>query len=555
MKETPKLSPIQLIRKTLQLDKDTVWMMAIFGVCISLLSLVIPIAVQTVVNTLAFSRFTQPIFVLVIIVVVCLFFAGILRVCQLSVLESKQQELFVNIALLFSNRLKRLNNQAIRDHRGPELVNRFFEVIPVQKTLSLILIYGLEVIIQSITSFLLLAFYHPYLMALELVIVVMTTLSIILPYRKAIKSAFDESDHKHETATWLEEYFHSSTLFKFAKTSDYTHNKVDDALCRYVSARKSHFRQLILHFIGFYSTYIVANALLLGLGGYLVIKQRLTLGQLVASEIILNILMGSFIRFSYSLKQLYDLAASSRKLNSIFNFEFDKDIDSISETNRTFFADQLNRAPSLKVNHLSFYRNKKCILNNINITFDSGKTHVIFGPPQSGKTVLMELIMGFQQPPDGQILVNDIALNEDTILLLRNISTFVQREEFVLGTILENITLSNDGYCTTKLTQLLTQFGVMETINHLSNGLDTNMLDVQPQLSANTLFKLIIIRIIVSEPKLIFIDQYFDKVNAELIQLTLSSFNEHLEHPTIIIATENPELAKIADNYVELGLP
>ncbi len=527
---------LKLVKDTLKINRDVVFVLSVFSVFISIFTLVIPIAVQTIVNTLAFSTLKQPLVILVIIVVIILVFAGLLRICQMMVVESVQQEIFVRIALQFARLLPRLNIRLLDEHRGPEIINRFFEIIPIQKTLGIILIYLLELFIQAITGLTLLALYHPYLLILDIFLIISFIAALVLPYKKALNTALAESDNKHKMVAWLEEYLHCPTLVKFSQNEDVLLDKVDGSLNEYLNCRQRHFKSILKHFIGFYGIYIMANAALLAIGGYLVIQQQLTLGQLVASEIVLNALVSSFLRFSYHLRDLYALAASSKKIDSVFNLSYEPQIDTQSTENGIIL--EIDSPPALTFDKIS-YQHPSCLegFERVSLDIKPGAINTIYSEASLTKSTLLDILLGFSDDYQGAVRVNDIILSLEDKILLRERTVLLQDIEFFPGTLQENITLNKVNVSKEILTDYFRQFKILEDIENLPQRFNSYILKHRHDLTLATMYKICLIRALLLNPLILIIDEVLDKIPVDDVRLILSCLEKAKNKPTIIITT------------------
>ena len=278
------------------LNRETMVSIVVISVIVSALSLIVPIAAQWLVNIVAFTRVMQPIILVSTIVLIILFATALLSLWQHIIVETIQQKLFAKVVLDCARKLPFLHSKVFEKHRGPELVNQFFDVITVQKSLADILLYGTNIILYSFFGMILLASYHPYFITFDLLLITGLVLSILIPYKTAMTMARKECSQKHLIAAWLEEIVHNPNLFRFTKHHRFALQEADKRLVGYLRARNTHFKMLLYHLGGIYGVSVLATTGLLGLGGYLVIKNQLSLGQFVAAEIILSSVVNSFKR-------------------------------------------------------------------------------------------------------------------------------------------------------------------------------------------------------------------------------------------------------------------
>ena len=310
-----KNRPWLRLRAFFGLERRELWIVVIYALVLGSVSLAVPVAAQSLVNTVAFGSVLQPLVALTILLLGVLTFAGVLGVLETYVVEVLQRRVFVRVADDFGRRIPSVRADVLDKKFGPELVNRFFDVLTIQKSLSGLLLDGLTIALQTIIGMILLGFYHPLLLAFDVVLVVLLSLVLVLG-RGAVATGLKESSAKYKTAAWLEDVSRASHLFRGVKAQQYAAQRTE-MLCRdYLSARKRHFRILLRQITGGFGLQIVAMVALLGVGGWLVIDRQLTLGQLVAAELVIASIGASFVKLGKNLEKLYDLNVGVMKVAS-----------------------------------------------------------------------------------------------------------------------------------------------------------------------------------------------------------------------------------------------
>lgn len=311
------VSPWTRARMFLALDRNDIAVVFVYALAIGALSLAAPAAVQALVNNVAFGTALQPVVVLTMLLAVGLAFSAVLRAFQTVVVEVVQQRLFVRVVSDLARRLPRVEPAALERQDGRELANRFFDVFTIQKTSAGLLIDGLGLLLQTLIGFALLAFYHPVLLAFDVALALVLLVVIAVLGRGAVKSALEESAAKYETAAWIETLAARPLLFKSARGPERAAHKADELAHRYLDARRRHFRRLLAQTVGGMAIQVLASTALLGIGGALVLDGQLTLGQLVAAELVVSALGYAFGRIGKYLEQVYDLVASINKLTAL----------------------------------------------------------------------------------------------------------------------------------------------------------------------------------------------------------------------------------------------
>ena len=311
------LGPLARLRRLAALEREDLRVVVIYAAAAGLVSLAVPIAAQSLVNMVAFTALLQPLIVLTLFVLVGLLFWGFTSTLQQSVIERLNQRFFVRTAHDVAGRLLDADVAALRGRLAPDLTNRFFDVVVVQKAASTLLVEGLSAVLQAVLSLLLLAFYHPALLAFDLVLLGCIAFVLFVLGRGGVDTAIKVSKVKHQTGAWLEQLASSLVAFKGPRATEFAFQRTDALARSYVGARAKHFRVLLRQIIASHVLQALATAALLGLGGALVIRGQLTLGQLVAAELAVTGVLASVAKSSKSLANYYDLNAALDKVGSL----------------------------------------------------------------------------------------------------------------------------------------------------------------------------------------------------------------------------------------------
>ncbi|MCW8408875.1 ABC transporter transmembrane domain-containing protein [Legionella sp. PATHC035] len=514
------------------LDRPTLISIALISLIASLFTLSIPIAAQTLINLIAFGKLMQPVLTLSLIVFILMAALGALNVWQTVILEVIQQKLMVKISLNLTNHFTRLSLDSFSTHHGPELVNRFFEVATINKSLASLLLYGVNLGLQLFLGLLLLLIYHPLFIIFDVAIILSILLIIFIPFRKGLESAKKECAEKHQVGAWLEELLINRFLFRFSNYNHYATLQSDKHLVSFLNARKTHFKQLIKHQIGFYLLAAFSSSLLLGLGGYLVIKNQLSLGQLVAAEIVLGALIYAFKRFGVLLENYYDLIASKNKIDVVLNLP----LEEIKIDLNALFV-------PIQTIEIKFANKRHAIASLNNPLF------VYSQDAQNCKT-FSESLLGFGKKYDMHVQVNQQLCNEKHRAALRQYSLLLRRPEWFVGTIYDNLVLNHKSISPKQVMEQLNHFGLSEKIVHQPLGLKAVIYDWQNEFTEFELIALMIVRIILLEPQLLIIDRTFDGLERDKIDLLMGPLL-NLKNTLMILVSQTHEFTEIS-NYAVL---
>jgi putative ABC transport system ATP-binding protein len=293
----------------------------IYGIGVSVLTLAIPISVQSLVNTVAFGVLTQPLVVLSIVLLLLLLFSGVLNALQVYVIELFQRRFFARTTLEVTQKLLKSSHEFVYQQNAVEFTNRFFDVMTVQKSFTTLITGGVAVILQTLVGLILLAFYHPYFLVFDILLIISLYYIWALFWRDALGTAVVESKAKYKVASWLEEVARENLFFKSNSRMEYALKVSDKNVIHYLDSRSKHFKTVFYQTILLLGTYALMSSLILGLGGYLVIEGQLTLGQLVAAELVVTVILASFSKAGKFLESFYDLFAAIDKLSQFYDLK------------------------------------------------------------------------------------------------------------------------------------------------------------------------------------------------------------------------------------------
>ncbi len=520
------LSPMRRLAAFLKPESRDIRTVFIFAIFVGILSLTLPLAVEALVNTIAFGRYFQPLVVLSLIVFVFLSFRAGLGVMMTIVVEIIQRRLFVRVVDDLALRLTRVPVAKLKKSHGPELVNRFFDIVNIQKITAKLLLESLMLIVQTVIGLSVLAFYHPFLLGYDIGLIAMMTIVLVLMGRGAVKTAKQESELKYQTAAWLQEIVRHPTTFKFNGGLGFAINRADELAGRYIQCRRDHFRILIRQVTFSMLMQAVAATVLLGLGGYLVIEGQMTLGQLVAAELIVTVILGSFSKIGKDLESFYDLLASVDKLGKLFDLPAEP-------------ADKLRLAQhdgptGIKLVELKFVQGSE---ESLNVDIEPGTTAALVGSAGSGKTKVIETIAGLHSPIDGYALVNDFRVDLIGAESLQSRIGFINEIEIFEGNVDENLRLGRREIDSQSINDVIEKMGLQSTITNLEDGIKTGLSVSGFPLSSGQAIRLVLARALIARPGALLIDGLLDRLSDDDLDDVLSRLGKYAGNTTILIAT------------------
>jgi ABC-type bacteriocin/lantibiotic exporter with double-glycine peptidase domain len=375
------LTTLQRFYRMLKTDRREISYIYLYAIFAGLINLTLPLGVQAILNLLQGGAVSSGWWLLIGVVTVGTLMSGILVIMQMSVSETLQRRIFTRVAFDFAQRFPNLRTEAVRNVHLPEVVNRFFDTLTIQKGLPKILMDLSTAIMQIVFGLLLLSFYHPLFIAFGAILVIVLVLIIRLSSPLGFSTSMKESKYKYEVAHWLEELARTIQTFKLAGSSPLPLNRTDAYVSNYLDAKESHFRILLLQFSAIVGFKTLVTFVILSLGGWLVISNQINIGQFVAAEIIIILIVNSSEKMILTLETVYDVLTALEKIGAV------ADLPVESEKGVNFSEVDSGKGMTVKIQNLSHYFSdaERPILKNINLDIKSGEKICITGYNGSGK--------------------------------------------------------------------------------------------------------------------------------------------------------------------------
>ncbi len=501
-----------------------------------ILTLAIPLTAQFAVNTLAAGIMIQPLVVLTFAVLSALIFAGVLRLLKLILLERLQQRVFARVALKLADRLPRIHHSALVTEYAPQLVNRFFDVITIQKSLAKLLLDGPSALMQVLLGLLLMAFYSPYLLAFDIFLILFVVFVVTVLGIGGLRTSIHESYQKYHVAEWLEELARCHRGFKMNGDYSFAMERADNLVMSYIQARRAHFRVLFRQAMGNYFFRAIATAGVLAIGSFLVVENQLTLGQLVAAELLIVGVLEGLEKLIRLLEIVYDLLTGVDKVGHVTDLPVERETGKPIPNHHT--------AVTVNCRGVQFsYLDGADILADLNLTIKA-KEHVsLVGASGAGKSTLASLLCGLQEPTHGIVQLNGLDVREANLKSLREVVSLVSdTNEIFEGTVEENILMGRDHISYQDLQWALEITQLSDELTRLPAGMQTKLLGEGRNLSRGQNQRLLLARAIVGRPKLLILDEAFTGIDEnDKLQILSELFSDERDW-TILDISHDPEV-------------
>jgi ABC-type bacteriocin/lantibiotic exporter with double-glycine peptidase domain len=533
--------------RLLRLDGKEITALYLLSILSGLIQLSLPLGIQAIINfaIVATGRNQLPasMWVLIFLVVLGVLFTGMLKINQMKIVEKIQQKIFTRFSFEFSQRIPKLNVKSIDQYHLPELVNRFFDIPTLQKSMAKLLLDIPTAVIQLCFGLILLAFYNSVFIVFGIILLVILYLILYISSPKGFEASLEESNYKYEIAGWIQEIARGIKTFKFFNTYNLHLEKTNTFLEGYLNSRNRHFQILKLQYWSLVVFKILITAAMLIVGGILLIRQDINLGQFIAAEIIILTIMSAVEKLIISLETVYDLLTSVEKITKIT----DKPID---EDGSYQFVKKLGI--EIEAKNLSFGFSNTFILKDISFHIQPGQKVAITGDGDSGKTILLRMLTGVFQDFEGDLSFNQIPINNYNLNTLRNhIGIYMQKQDIFSATLWENITLGNPEVNEQDVIDTFKLVGLEQFFRGLNKGFDTHLEPTGKQLSASTVQKLLIARSLLNQPSLLLLDEPM-KLIADDIKQSLQNYLFGLKDVTIVFTTNDPALIAKCDLVIHL---
>jgi len=540
------LNPWKRFVGLLSLEKKDILQITYYAIFSGFMTLTLPLGIQAIINLIQGAQISTSWVVLVILVTLGVAFNGALQLMQLRIIESLQQKIFTRASFELSYRFPKIKMEALRAYYPPELANRFFDTLTIQKGLSKILIDAPAALLQILFALILLSFYHPFFIVFGFMLLALIYTVFKYTAVKGLESSLEESKHKYRVAHWIQEVARSIVSFKLSGKTQLALDKNDHLVKDYLNAREKHFKVLVLQFIQMIGFKVLVTAGLLLIGGALVLNQEMNIGQFVAAEIIIILVISSVEKLILGLESFYDVLTSLEKLGQVV----DKELE--SQKGDTISAETSFNLILSKVFYSVPDRDTP-ILSDINLEISNQCRVLVRGESGSGKSSLLRLLAGIIDPTSGRIFINDAALSSLHLNSYRALLGLSLSEETPFeGTIRENVSFNNLEVTDQRIRAVFNEIGLKEFLKDQPNGLDTYLKPEGKQIAYTVAKKIILARAIIKNPKLLILEDPLDQFSMEEAANIITYITDPIHNWSLIVVSANKQWESSCNTIVNL---
>ena len=504
------LTSWQRLVNLLKLDRKDVLQVFYYAIFSGLVGLSLPLGIQAIINLIQGAQVSTSWIILVILVTLGVAFSGVLQLMQIRIIENIQQKIFTRSSFEFTYRFPKIKMSELRNYYPPELANRFFDTLNIQKGVSKLLIDFPTALLQIVFGLLLLSLYHPFFIVYGVLLLGLIYVVFKYTISRGLETSLAESKQKYKVAHWIQEVARCIVSFKLSGKTSHALQKNDYLVSGYLEARESHFRILVLQFIQMIGFKILVTAGLLIIGGLLVLNQEMNIGQFVAAEIIILLVISSVEKLIVGLESFYDVLTALEKLGQVVDKEVETDQKDLELFEQEDFKMDLENivynVPKTDIN----------ILNGLSMSIEKKDRILITGANGSGKSTLLHLISGLIEPTRGSIYVNGVRLKSENLNHFRSkIGQSLKLETPFEGTLKENITFGNPEITKEDILWVLDVTGLSKVVKDMEDGIDTVIFPEGKQISYTVAKKIVLARSLVKRPKLLVLRDPLDQFDED----------------------------------------
>lgn len=537
-------TPWQRLVQLLLRERREVLLALFYATVSGVVSLVLPLTVQAV-TTLAFNRqVVQPAVLLIAFIVAGTALAGVLAIVQQHAVEVIQQRVFARMGLEFAFRLPRISYERAAREDLPEQMNRFFEVVTIQKSVSKLLTDSTTALLQVFFGLLLLTAYHPAFTLFGLGLLAALALVFWWTGPRGLRTAVDESKYKYRVVHWLEEMARTLGTLKFAGRSNLAVDRMDHEVSGYLTYRQAHFRVLVQQSVAIVAIKVVVTASLLLVGMVLVSREQISVGQFVAAELVIVNVLAGVEKLIGALPTVYDLLVAVEKAGHV--------TDGALEESAGYPLPEHASEPGVAVTTRALgYRYPgadEWALQDVSLAIDGGAVVAITGLEGSGQSTLLKVLAGLLPSYHGAVALNGFSLRDlDGQAMREQVGGILAPGDLFEGTLEENVAMGRPGVRAAQVVEALERVGLGEAVQLLPEGLDTPIRLGGREFPMSLVRKLQLARAIVARPKLVLVDDFFEHLEPGYRREVIRLLSDEGGDWTVIAATHDPMFLSACD--------
>ncbi|MEM6725338.1 MAG: ATP-binding cassette domain-containing protein [Bacteroidota bacterium] len=540
-------TPIKRFWSLLRLDRREIYFVYFYAILSGIITLSLPLGIQAIISLIAGGAISTSLYVLIAVVVVGTTMTGILKVMQLTVTETIQRRIFARSSFEFAYRIPLIQLDNLQGVYPPELVNRFFDTLTIQKGLPKILMDVSTAILQIVFGIILISFYHSFFVIFGLILILVVFLIFRYTAYGGLKTSLKESAVKYEVAHWLEELARAKHTFKLSDRNSFSLTKTNDLTVNWLNSRKAHFRILIVQAGSVVGFKALITGALLAIGSILVVDNQINIGQFVAAEIVVILILNSVEKLIQNMETIYDVVTGITKIGTVMDLPLDR-VDGLKPE-----EDLHQEGIEIELRNVSFQFEGDIdkTLDDISLDIAAGEKVCITGYNRAGKSTLIHLLAGMYNEFEGYISVDGLPFKDLCLYTFRNrIGKYTSGQDLFKGTIEENILMGRKDPSVAHLIEVSEMVGLHEFVKKLPKGYNTNLLPGGVNVPGSVRHKIVMARTLANDPQLMVMEDDLGTLESTDRERLINLLVNPDRHWTFIVVTDDPELAKRCDKVV-----
>lgn len=529
--------PFKRIWELVRSERKDITSIYFYAILSGLVQLSVPIGIQAIIGFVLGASMVTSIYILISLVVLGVILVGVFQINQMKIIEKIQQTIFTKYAFEFAELIPRFDLKKADNNYLPEVVNRFFDTLNVQKGLSKLLLEIPTASIQILFGLLLLALYHPVFIVFGFVLIFILWVILRFTSKNGLITSLKESSYKYAVVSWFEEMARVIKSFKFSQGTHLNLQKTDKNVMGYLNSRTSHFRVLLFQYRTLVVFKVTITTAMLTVGTYLLLDQQLNIGEFIAAEIVILTVINAVEKLISSLESVYDVITGLEKLATVTEKPLEQDGNLAMQTNQNGIAVEL-------IDFSFSYKGEQNILSNLNIEIPANSITCVTGKEGNGKSSLLKVLSGSYSDFKGSILLNNVPIGNYSLESLRsNTGVLLNQQDIFEGTVWENISMGKKEVTHEQISVLANEIGIDDFLNALQNGYDTELNPTGESLPNNIIRKILLLRSLVNKPRLLLLDEPWEGLK-ESVKTKLIQYLKTQKNTTVIVATNDQQYIK-----------